>query len=77
MHLRFDPADEAFRREAADWLAAELSGRFAAARGRGGPGDETACIDERLAGAPARRGGMDRARWPRKGWRGRREPRAR
>jgi len=49
VHLRFDPADEAFRREAAEWLAAELSGPFAAARGRGGPGDETACIDERLA----------------------------
>jgi alkylation response protein AidB-like acyl-CoA dehydrogenase len=49
VHLRFDPADEAFRREAADWLASELSGPFAAARGRGGPGDETACIDERLA----------------------------
>src|SRR5437879_5543345 len=49
VQLRFDAADEAFRREVADWLAAELSGAFASARGRGGPGDETACIDERLA----------------------------
>ena len=49
VHLRFDPADEAFRREVADWLAAELARRVRGARGRGGPGDETACIDERLA----------------------------
>jgi len=49
MQLRFDPADEAFRHECQDWLESELSGPFAAARGRGGPGDETACIDERLA----------------------------
>ena len=49
VHLRFDPEDEAFRRELAGWLETELAGEFAAARGRGGPGDETACIDERLA----------------------------
>ena len=49
MHLSFDPEDEAFRREWAAWLEKELSGPFAVTRGRGGPGDETACIDERLA----------------------------
>jgi len=49
MQLRFTPEEEAFRREVADWLAAELTGEFAAIRGRGGPGDETACIDERRA----------------------------
>ncbi len=43
------PEDEAFRRELAEWLAAELHGPFAALRGRGGPGDETACIAERIA----------------------------
>ena len=31
------------------WLAAELRGRFAALRGRGGPGDENACVEERIA----------------------------
>ena len=49
MQLRFAPEDEAFRREIADWLAAELAGAFADARGRGGPGDESACIELRLA----------------------------
>jgi alkylation response protein AidB-like acyl-CoA dehydrogenase len=43
------PPDQAFRREVADWLAAQLSGRFAAIRGRGGPGDESACVEERVA----------------------------
>ncbi len=49
MQLRFDAEDEAFRRECAGWLESELSGPFAVARGRGGSGDETACVDERLA----------------------------
>jgi alkylation response protein AidB-like acyl-CoA dehydrogenase len=49
MDLRFSPEDEAFRREWADWLAAELSGPFAKVRGRGGPGDEHALLDERRA----------------------------
>ena len=44
MHLRFSDEDEAFRREVADWLEAELSGAFAAVRGRGGPGDEHALL---------------------------------
>jgi alkylation response protein AidB-like acyl-CoA dehydrogenase len=49
MDLRFSEEDEAFRREVADWLAANLCGEFAAVRGRGGPGDEHALFDERLA----------------------------
>jgi alkylation response protein AidB-like acyl-CoA dehydrogenase len=49
MHLRFSDEDEAFRREVAAWLAAELSGPFAAVRGRGGAGDEHACLEERRA----------------------------
>ena len=49
MRLRFSEADEAFRREAAAWLDAALAGRFAALRGRGGPGDEHAFIEERRA----------------------------
>jgi alkylation response protein AidB-like acyl-CoA dehydrogenase len=49
MDLRFSEEDEAFRREVADWLETELSGEFEAVRGRGGPGDEGALIEERKA----------------------------
>jgi alkylation response protein AidB-like acyl-CoA dehydrogenase len=49
MDLRFSPEQEAFRREVAGWLEAELSGGFRAVRGRGGPGDEHALLDERRA----------------------------
>ncbi len=49
MHLRFSDEDEAFRREVAEWLAESLAGEFAAVRGRGGPGDENALLDERRA----------------------------
>jgi alkylation response protein AidB-like acyl-CoA dehydrogenase len=41
--------DEAFRAEARDWLTEQLTGGFASVRGRGGPGDEHALFDERLA----------------------------
>ncbi|MFQ5666401.1 MAG: acyl-CoA dehydrogenase family protein [Candidatus Binatia bacterium] len=49
MDLRFSEADEAFRREVAQWLADNLVGEFARLRGRGGPGDAHALFDERLA----------------------------
>lgn len=49
MHTRFSDEDEAFRREVAGWLAANLAGEFAPLRGRGGPGDEHAFVDERRA----------------------------
>ncbi len=49
MHLHFSEEDEAFRREVAAWLGAELVGEFAAVRGRGGPGDENALQAERRA----------------------------
>jgi alkylation response protein AidB-like acyl-CoA dehydrogenase len=49
MDLRFSDADEAFRREARDWLTEKLTGDFAAVRGRGGPGDEHSLFEERLA----------------------------
>lgn len=49
MHLRFSAEDEKFRRDVAAWLADALSGAFAAVRGRGGPGDEHALLDERRA----------------------------
>jgi len=47
--IRFAPEDEAFRREVADWLAENLTGEFAVLRGRGGPGDEHAFVEERRA----------------------------
>jgi alkylation response protein AidB-like acyl-CoA dehydrogenase len=46
---RFSAQDETFRAEIRDWLEVNLSGDFAAIRGRGGPGDEGAFIDERKA----------------------------
>jgi alkylation response protein AidB-like acyl-CoA dehydrogenase len=49
MHLRFSDEDEAFRREFAEWLGDHLRGEFEAIKGRGGPGDENAFFEERLA----------------------------
>ena len=49
MDLRPSNEDEAFRRQARAWLETELSGAFASVRGRGGPGDEHALYEERLA----------------------------
>jgi alkylation response protein AidB-like acyl-CoA dehydrogenase len=49
MDLRFSDEDEAFRREARDWLVERLTGDFAVVRGRGGPGDEHELFDERAA----------------------------
>jgi acyl-CoA dehydrogenase len=49
MDLRFSDEDEAFRAEARSWLTEQLDGDFAGVKGRGGPGDEHALFDERLA----------------------------
>jgi alkylation response protein AidB-like acyl-CoA dehydrogenase len=49
MQLAFSAEDEAFRQEAREWLTDQLTGEFAVVRGRGGPGDEHALFDERLA----------------------------
>ncbi len=49
MNLRFTDEDEAFRSDVATFLETELSGPFSAVRHRGGPGDETAVIEERKA----------------------------
>ena len=49
MDLRFSDEDEAFRTEARVWLERELTGPFAAVRGRGGPGDEHALFEARFA----------------------------
>jgi acyl-CoA dehydrogenase len=47
--LRPGPDEEAFRKELRDYFDDALSGEFAAIRGRGGPGDEDACVEERMA----------------------------
>jgi len=47
LDLHFTPAQERFRADARAWLADRLDGPFAAVRGRGGPGDEHECFDER------------------------------
>ena len=49
MKISFSPEDEAFRAEAARWLAENLTGEFEKLRFRGGPGDEHSFIDERRA----------------------------
>ena len=49
MDLRFGAEHEAFRAEAREWLTKRLDGSFASVRGRGGPGDEDAVVDERRA----------------------------
>jgi alkylation response protein AidB-like acyl-CoA dehydrogenase len=64
MDTRFSPADEAFRSEIASWLAENLSGEFAAVRGRGGTGDELSMLEER--GAWERKMGADG--WTCVGW---------
>tara|TARA_B100001939_G_scaffold304775_1_gene283347 strand:+ start:9717 stop:10904 length:1188 start_codon:yes stop_codon:yes gene_type:complete len=47
MNLTFSPEDEAFRAEVAQWLSDNLRGEFALLKGRGGPGDEDAFVEER------------------------------
>src|SRR5579875_1309172 len=49
MDLRFTPDEEAFRDEVRAYFEDLLHGEFAEVRGRGGPGDEHACFEERLA----------------------------
>ncbi|HEX6238013.1 MAG TPA: acyl-CoA dehydrogenase family protein [Acidimicrobiales bacterium] len=49
MDLRESAADRAFRETVRTFLEDSLTGEFAAVRGRGGPGDEHALVDERSA----------------------------
>jgi alkylation response protein AidB-like acyl-CoA dehydrogenase len=66
VHLRFSPEDEAFRSEVATWLADALTAEFACVRGRGGPGDEHAMLDERRAWEKKlASGGWTCVGWPR------------
>jgi alkylation response protein AidB-like acyl-CoA dehydrogenase len=64
MDTRFSREDEIFRKEVAEWLADSLSGEFAAVRGRGGPGEEHALIEERHAWEKK----MGRDGWTCVGW---------
>ena len=49
MDLTFSADDEAFRARIRAWLEAQLAGEFAALRGRGGPGDDDAMVEARMA----------------------------
>jgi alkylation response protein AidB-like acyl-CoA dehydrogenase len=49
MDLRHSPEDEAFRAEIRSFLEESLEGEFAPLRGRGGPGDGNALVEERKA----------------------------
>ena len=49
MDLRASAEDEAFRGEVRTFLEESLGGDFAAVRGRGGPGDDDALVEERMA----------------------------
>jgi len=50
---------ELFRADAREWMTDQLTGEFASVRGRGGPGDEHALFEERLAWERA----LGAARW--------------
>ena len=66
MKLSFSAADEAFRAEVADWLAANLCGEFECIRYRGGPGDEHSFVEERKAWErKLHEGGWTGIGWPR------------
>ena len=47
--MQVSPQDEEFRRRVREWLAENLTGRFAGLRGAGGPGREHEAHDERVA----------------------------
>ena len=47
--MQLSPRDEAFRQRVRQWLTENLTGRFAALRGAGGPGREHEAHEERLA----------------------------
>jgi acyl-CoA dehydrogenase len=49
MDLSPTPEEDAFRKEVRDYFDDALSGEFAVVRGRGGPGDEDAYVEERMA----------------------------
>ena len=64
MELKLTEEEEAFRREARDWLEDQLSGPFKELRGRGASGDQESCVEERIAWGKA----MGAAGWNCIGW---------
>jgi alkylation response protein AidB-like acyl-CoA dehydrogenase len=67
MKLSFSDEDERFRREVADWLAANLGGDFEQIRFRGGPGDEHSFVEERKAWErKLHEGGWTGLGWPKR-----------
>jgi len=65
MDLTETPEDQAFRREAAAWLTAQLEGPFAHVRFRGGPGEEDEVFEERIEWEKAMGGaGWTGISWP-------------
>ena len=62
--MQFSPQDEAFRARIRQWLAGNLTGRFAALAGAGGPGRE----HEALAGRVAWNRHLAAAGWTCLGW---------
>ncbi len=64
MDLKFTPEQEAFRREAREWLESNLTGKFAKLLGRGGPGDEDYEVDLRIEWGKV----MGKAGWNCVGW---------
>jgi alkylation response protein AidB-like acyl-CoA dehydrogenase len=65
MDLAPSPADEAFRREARQFLVSSLGGDFAPVRGRGGPGREDDLVESRREWeAHLGRHGWNGAAWP-------------
>ena len=64
MDFTFSKEDEIFREEIRTWLEAQLSGDFKSIRGRGGPGDEHSCYEERREWEAV----MARDRWTAVGW---------
>src|SRR6478609_6974800 len=59
------PDETSFREEIRDWMAEHLRGEFAHLRHRGGPGDEHAFVEERMAWErELAAGGWTCAGWP-------------
>lgn len=64
MDFSFSKEDEIFREEIRAWLEEKLGGEFKSIRGRGGPGDEHSCYEERRAWEAV----MAKDRWTCVGW---------
>src|SRR5688572_9131563 len=67
MELTFSPELEAFRKVARDFLETNLTGKFEALKGRGGPGDEDFEIELRIEwGKVMGKAGWNCVSWPKK-----------